>query len=327
MKFKNVIAIVLCIVSGFCTTPVTAQEANQKKFIKKAAKEACTCTDAISSTIGKDEVIEELNSCITAAIIKQQLYKTFSDLKDIKKLIKDVKVSVKDGDTTFVVGDATEKVIIADKNFREIQDYMMENCKGLKNLVASNDMLSDKSLSSNPEAMKVYKEGEDYFKKKKLDKAAEKFKAAVKLDPEFAFAWDNLGLTYRYLGKYDEALTCYKKSLEVDPYGIMPLQNIAIVYEYKKDFKQAAAAYDKVITAEPDNPEGYYGAGRAYYFIEDYEKACDNMFKAYKIYAELKSPYMGDAEGTLGAFWKDLKEKGKENVFKDAAKANGVVIE
>ncbi|MFP9100336.1 tetratricopeptide repeat protein [Flavobacterium sp. RHBU_24] len=326
MKFKNVIATVLFIVSGFSTTLVSAQQANQKKFIKKAAKEACTCTDGISSTIGKEEVVEQLNSCITAAIIKQQLYSTFNDLKDIKKLIKDVKVSVKDGDTTFVVGDDTEKVIIADKNFREIQDYMMKNCKGLKNLVASNDMLSDKSLSANPEAMKVYHEGEDYFKKQKLEKAAEKFKAAVKLDPEFAFAWDNLGLTYRYMGNYDEALKCYRKSLEVDPYGTMPLQNIAIVYEYKKDYKQAAAAYDKVIEAEPDNPEGYYGAGRAYYFAEDYEKGCDYMFKAYKLYGELKSPYMGDAEKNLGAFWNDLKEKGKENIFNDAAKANGVEI-
>lgn len=326
MKFKSSFAIVLLLAACFITSLSFGQDAKEKKFIKKVAKEACKCSDAISSTIGKEEVVEQLNSCITAEIVKQQMYKAFNDLKDVKKLIKDAKVSVRNGDTTVLVGKEEEKTIIADKNFREIQDYMMKNCKGLKHLVASNDMLSDKSLSKNPEAMKVYNEGEDYFKKQKLDKAAEKFKRAVELDPHFAFAWDNLGLTYRYLGNYDEALKCYKKSLEVDPYGTMPLQNMAIVYEYKKDYNQAAATYAKLIKAEPDNPEGYYGAGRAFYMAEDYEKGTDFMFKAYKIYGEIKSPYMGDAEKTLSMFFKDLKQKGKENIFLDAAKKNDVQV-
>jgi tetratricopeptide (TPR) repeat protein len=320
MNLKNCIAVVLLVVTGFTTTLGFAQDAKEKKFIKKVAKEACKCSENISSTVGKEEVVEQLNSCITTAIVIQQMDKAFADLKDIKKLISEAKVSVKNGDTTVVVSKDAENVIIADKNFREIQDYMMENCKGLKNLVASNDMLSDKSLSKNPEAMKVYHEGEEYFKKQKLEKAAEKFKKAVEIDPHFAFAWDNLGLTYRYLGNYDEALKCYKKSLEVDPYGTMPLHNIAIVYEYKKDYKQAASAYEKVIDTDSEKPEGYYGAGRAFYLAEDYVKGCDYMFQAYLKYSEQKSPYLKDAESTLSSFYNDLKQKGKLQIILDAAK-------
>lgn len=252
------------------------------------------------------------------------MLKTFTDLKDIKKLTKEAKVSIKDGDTTVVVNKELSQTIIADKNFQEIQQYMMESCPRMKALVASNDMLSDKSLSKNAEALKLYYEGEQLGKKDKYEKAIACYKKAVALDPEFAFAWDNMGMAYRKMMNLDEALKCYKKSLEIDPYGTMPLQNSAIVYELKKDYKNAGDTYLKLIEMEPDNAEGYYGAGRAFYFNEEYDKGCDYMFKAYVIYSETRSPYLKDAENVLNAFYADLKEKGKLDIIKAAAKKNNI---
>ena len=48
------------------------------------------------------------------------------------------------------------------------------------------------------------------------------YEKALEIDPVFAFAWDNLGLTYRRLEKYDLALDAYRKSLELVPNGFMP---------------------------------------------------------------------------------------------------------
>jgi cytochrome c-type biogenesis protein CcmH/NrfG len=36
-------------------------------------------------------------------------------------------------------------------------------------------------------------------------------------DPEFAFAWDNLGISYRRLNNYDKAIDAYSKSIAIDP--------------------------------------------------------------------------------------------------------------
>jgi cytochrome c-type biogenesis protein CcmH/NrfG len=34
-------------------------------------------------------------------------------------------------------------------------------------------------------------------------------------DPEFAFAWDNLGISYRRLNNYDKAIDAYSKSIAI----------------------------------------------------------------------------------------------------------------
>jgi tetratricopeptide (TPR) repeat protein len=301
----------------------SAQNRKERREIKKIANSACACSEKISATITKDEILEQMNSCITSAIINAQIG-DIADLKNIRKLLQNAKINIINGDTTLVVGSDSKKIILADKNFREVQQYLMQKCKTVQNLIRSEDMLSDKSLSSNPVAFKHYKEGESYAEKDKTEKAIESFKKAVELDPEFAFAWDNLGLCYRKLNKYDDAIRCYKKSLEVDEYGIMPLQNMAVVYEYRREYKEAAEVYLKLMEGYPDNPEGYYGAGRAYYMSGDYASGVDYMFKAYKLYSTMKSPYVTDAENNLSAFYKDLKDKGKESIILDAAKKNNI---
>ena len=142
------------------------------------------------------------------------------------------------------------------------------------------------------------------------------------------FAWDNLGVCRRKTGKLDEALEAYNKSLELDPKGVTPLHNIPVVYEFQKKFEQAVAAYQRISTIYPDDPEAYYGAGRIYsYFLVDYEKALDNMCKAYNAYIELKSPYRVDAEKNINYLYGKMKADGKETRFYEILKANKINAE
>jgi cytochrome c-type biogenesis protein CcmH/NrfG len=53
-------------------------------------------------------------------------------------------------------------------------------------------------------------------------------------DPEFAFAWDNLGISYRRLNNYDKAIDAYSKSIAIDPKWINAATNIAVAYIHKK---------------------------------------------------------------------------------------------
>lgn len=130
--------------------------------------------------------------------------------------------------------------------------------------------------------MEFYSFGLDEAKKENFQKAVDYFKKAVEEDPEFAFAWDNLGVNYRRLDNYDKAIECYNKSLEIDPNGMMPLQNIAVAYQYKKEYNKAIEAFQKLAEIDVKNPEAYYGIGNIYAsFIKDYEKGLDYMCKAY----------------------------------------------
>lgn len=74
------------------------------------------------------------------------------------------------------------------------------------------------------------------------------------------------------------------------------------------------------------DPEGYYGAGRAYFYDEEYEKGLDNIFQAFLIYKKTNSPYVHDAESNISAFYNDLKEKQKLDIFNKVAKKYNIEI-
>jgi Flp pilus assembly protein TadD len=47
--------------------------------------------------------------------------------------------------------------------------------------------------------------------------ASRRFERATEVDPGYAPAWNNLGITCEQLGKFDDARKAYEKALEVDP--------------------------------------------------------------------------------------------------------------
>ncbi|WP_294733667.1 tetratricopeptide repeat protein [uncultured Flavobacterium sp.] len=294
----------------------TAQDEDK---IKAIGDEACECTKEINSEQVRDSIVSKINSCIESGILMDQVKR---GLWDTTESIKETLEAEND-----TIVDGNQKIVITiDENFDEIQAYMFENCSWVKTLMRSNDVQSKYSMSKNKKALQFYREGEDYYSKQEYSMAIVSFNKAVKKDPKFAFAWDNLGLCYRKRGNYKEAIKCYEKSLEVDPTGRMPLQNLAVAYEYLKDYKKSAEVFDKFIAQYPNDPEGYYGGGRAHYIAGNYAEGVDKVFKAYVMYGEIQSPYIGDAEQLLGTFYNDLKEKGKSNIFIEAAKNNNIQI-
>jgi Flp pilus assembly protein TadD len=54
---------------------------------------------------------------------------------------------------------------------------------------------------------------------------------AVKIDPTYAAAWNNLAIAYEHEGKFDEAKKAYEKALELDPKNLMIRQNFDLFKE------------------------------------------------------------------------------------------------
>jgi tetratricopeptide (TPR) repeat protein len=299
------------------TAGAFAQDKEKEQKIKAIGDSACECTFDIPTNIVKDSIVVKINSCITTNILVEQMK---AQMGTPEKVINDAVAGGTDSINRNVV-------IYADENFDAIQQYMFENCPNIKELLSTNNVERKHSMSKNKKALKYYEEGTAYEVNENYDMAIVSYNKAVKEDPKFAFAWDNLGLCYRKKNNFSEAIRCYEKSLEIDPDGTMPMQNLAVAYDYLKEYKNAGLAYERIIAHDKKNPEGYYGAGRAFYFDGNLEKGVDYMFKAYVLYGEISSPYITDAQNNLGAFYKDLEEKGKLKIFKDAAKKNGVEIE
>ncbi|MNL23385.1 photosystem I assembly protein Ycf3 [compost metagenome] len=157
--------------------------------------------------------------------------------------------------------------------------------------------------------------------------AIEGLQLSLKEDPNFVLALDDIAVCYRQLNDLDNAIKYYKKSLDIFPEGDLALMNIGVIYTLKSDFKTAIEYYEKLIKFQPNNAEGYFGAGKNYFVLNDDEKALDNIFMAHVIYTNEKSEYVKDSEQLLGAIYQKMKSENKEDLFKKIAEKNNVKIE
>lgn len=288
---------------------------DNQKLLKGLSDNACKCVDSLS-TYGKSrkDVAAEIHACIDKQVMVYQMGMKLASIKNITESDKGPKnINI----TINTNSDSQEYK----KYYYEIERSMMENCEPLKIKIATNDEVNDNSMTNNPEAFKYYKLGLEVTTNGDYAKAIEYYKKAVVFDPEFSFAFDNMGICYRRLNKFDEAIDAYENSLKINPNGKMPLQNIAVVYTYKEEYKKAVKAYERLAKVEPNNPEVFFGIGNIYaQALFDYEKALENLCQAYNLYLEQKSPYRSDAEKLIQIVYNEMKKQGKVDTFNEILK-------
>ncbi len=257
---------------------------NESDKIEIISNRACDCISQID--LEDESKNKAINNCIAEAIV------------------------------TTLKTDNNDSDIQIDKNgYSKIEKYLVENCKALNQVSFTENKKFEHATSNNVLAQLAYDDGLDYMDENNHFNAINKFKKAIEIDPNFAFAWDNLGISYRNTNQYEKAIGAYEKSLEINPKGKMPLINIAVTYNLKKEYKEAVKYYQKYTSLYPDDPEGYYGLGLILYTNNEKEKGLDNMMHAYTIYTNQKSPYRADAAGKIGYMYNDLKKEGKQDVF------------
>lgn len=157
-------------------------------------------------------------------------------------------------------------------------------------------------------------------KENSLLKAVDHFISSINYDKKFVQAYDNLGKSYRMLGKYNLAKKSYEISIKIFPKGISAHQNLAIIYEKEKDWGSAKFRYKTVIKLQPNNPEGYYGLANVYIKTSEYEVALKNASKALELYKKNPTNYIGDSYGQVGLIYYYIGDKLKAKEFIQTAK-------
>ena len=126
------------------------------------------------------------------------------------------------------------------------------------------------------------------------------FKKAIELNPEYARAYNGLGVIYKNQGDYSTANKYYKKALELDPEDIRIYNNLGILYEDQGDYSMAKKYYEKVIELDPEDASAYCNLGIVNYKQGNYTDA----IKWYKRAIEIDPNYSG-AYNNLGIVYTD----------------------
>ncbi|NEQ37163.1 MAG: tetratricopeptide repeat protein [Okeania sp. SIO3I5] len=100
-----------------------------------------------------------------------------------------------------------------------------------------------------------------YYRLGKLEKAITSYRQAIKLNPNSAWAYHNLGETLSKLQKWDEAIAAYQEAIKLNPKSASFYYNLAEAFLQQGNLDEAIAHYSKAIEIKPSFSIGHNSLG------------------------------------------------------------------
>ena len=107
--------------------------------------------------------------------------------------------------------------------------------------------------------------GAAYHEKGMYDKAIDKIRGALEINPNDAKTHYNLGVAYDTRGMYYEAAAEYRKATELNPNDADAYCNLGAAYAAKGMFDEAIAEFGGAIEINPAHTEAYHNLGVAHF--------------------------------------------------------------
>lgn len=105
-----------------------------------------------------------------------------------------------------------------------------------------------------------------------LEKALNSYLLAAALKPQPTL-FNNIGRIYFLLGKRNEAIQYFQKAVKEDPAFVTARQNLAIAYRANGEFEKAAAEWNEVLKLQPDNLEAKLELADVLIELKQYDEA------------------------------------------------------
>src|SRR5579864_706718 len=114
-------------------------------------------------------------------------------------------------------------------------------------------------------ARKMYREAIDVYREGPLDSAV---------------TWNKIGIAYHQMLQMNEARKNYEKAIKLNPKYAEAINNLGTVFYAKKSYRRAIAQYNKALKLAPNSASIYSNLGTAQFARKKYEEASISYQKA-----------------------------------------------
>lgn len=144
--------------------------------------------------------------------------------------------------------------------------------------------------ATTPEAQKLFEQGNELARQDKDAEAAEAYKQAISIDPDFAEAHLRLAMTNLVIDKKDEseeefkkAAEAYQKFVRKNPKDARAFFNMGTAYTKIKKPDEAVKALRQAVKLDPENSTYQYELGLAYTHTAQYQESVMALQKAVEL--------------------------------------------
>ena len=144
-----------------------------------------------------------------------------------------------------------------------------------------------------------------------FDSAIDSYKKALKLKPDYAEAYYNMGVALKGKGDLKEAINSYKKALKIKPDYAEAYYNMGNMLRDNGDLEEAINSYKKALKVKPDHAEAYNNIGIA---LED-NGNLEEAINSYKKALEIKPDYSEAKENLISLLTSYIPQKDNPNLI------------
>ncbi len=136
------------------------------------------------------------------------------------------------------------------------------------------------------QARELKDEGNRFLKEKKYYEAIEKFKEAVRINPNYFAAYNNMGNAYHGLKQYSNALPNYQKAVELRPDIALVQSNLGNCYVNLNRYEKGITILIKAVNLEKNNAGIYENLASAYdkmgdgYYVIEFTKKAKKLYRS-----------------------------------------------
>jgi tetratricopeptide (TPR) repeat protein len=133
--------------------------------------------------------------------------------------------------------------------------------------------VSTSQLAIPPKALHEYAEAQKDLGKHDAGSAEKHLEESVKLAPQFASAWNNLGTIAYQTARYPRAEQCFREALAQDPAAYEPLVNLGGVLLNLNKLDEALVRNQRAVLTRPNEPLANSQLGMTYFAAGDLDLA------------------------------------------------------
>lgn len=154
-----------------------------------------------------------------------------------------------------------------------------------KSGAAAGSSVSETTQSAPKEARKNFEKGRELLLQKgRMEDAQKSLEKAVAIYPQFAAAWNELGLMFARRDAMTEARNAYRSAISADARYVPPLDGLAFVAAREDKWDEVAQLTSEVIRLDPAGfPRAYFLNGMAKYRARDFDGAEKSTREAIKV--------------------------------------------
>lgn len=159
----------------------------------------------------------------------------------------------------------------SEKDFEKMKMIPMNRTRD--GIADANNGLAPEATTAEVAAKNLFEEAIELHDRGRLDGSIEKLVASTVLQPNFAEAFNLLGVCYDEKGQYRLAQEEYKKALKIESNNARFLNNLGYSCYLSNDFGHAVKYYNKGLKITPNDRRMHNNIGLAYGRKGDYDKA------------------------------------------------------